>query len=1309
MKNKILFTLLLLSSFVTYSQVGIGTPTPNSSSQLEVAATNRGVLIPRINLTSSTDVSTIAGGNVNSLLIFNTATISDIKPGYYYWFDNKWNRIVVSGETAVPAGSVIYNSVNQTFSYIDNSGNSQVIDFSPIVKANETITNQIQNTATGAITYTNEAGNSTTSQVVSANTGNLLKAGTDGGAMLDVAAIPVNPTTVSNASTGNIATVTVNGIASTGAPIVNLNETSLSGTSLTTTVNGVSSTALDLSPILASGTTNTLGLVGNTLTSNVNGISSTSNAVSGLSNASTGNTATVTVNGITSTGAPIVNLNETSLTGTSLTTTVNGVASTPLDLSPILASGTTNTLDLAGNILTSNVNGVSSTSDAVSGVSNASTGNTATVTVNGITSTGAPIVNLNETSLSGTILTTTVNGVASTALDLAPAISASQTVTNLVQTASTGVITYTNESGTNQTANVTSTNAGNILTVGTDGGSLFTPASLSDATSVSNSSTVNTATVTVNGKTSTGAPIVNLNETSLSGTSLTTIVNGVSSTALDLSPILASGTTNALSLVGNTLTSNVNGVSSTSNAVSGVSNSSTGNTATVTVNGITSTGAPIVNLNETALSGTSLTTTVNGVSSTALDLAPAISASQTVTNLVQTASNGVITYTNESGANQTANVISTNAGNILTVGTDGGSLFTPTSLADATSVSNSSTGNTATVTVNGKTSTGALIVNLNETSLSGTSLTTSVNGVASTALDLAPAISASQTVTDLVQTASTGVITYTNESGANQTANVTSTNTDNILTVGTDGGSLLTSTSLADATSVSNSSTGNTATVTVNGKTSTGAPIVNSNTLTAANGNLVSTVNGVATTPEVSVLIAANNGLTATNGNVQLDGSLIKPTIIATDATNTLAISGLQPSAATTDLIVVADNTGVLKTKTLASLNANNWNLLGNAGTDPLTNFLGTTDNVPLHFRINNTNAGKITNDTFTTALGYNTLSPTATGVYNTTIGTNTLNKLTSGSYNTVFGVSSAENLTTGSNNTALGINSLQNNISGNYNVGVGANAFQAVNSGNGNVGLGNSVGFLRTGNQNIAIGFSADDLGTTGSNNLVIGVGNNTSSPTVSNEMNIANTLFATSINGAIGTGSVGIAVQAPTATLDVNGNARVRDLPAGLATDDIVTTDADGNLRTITPSVLVPVTTVSNTSSVNALSTTVNGVKGNDVNIINSNTLTAPNGNLVSTVNGVATTPEIPVLIAANNGLTAINGNVQLDGSLIKPTAIATDATNTLAISGLQSSASGTDLIVVADNTGVLKTKTLASLNANNWNLMGNAGTDP
>lgn len=117
------------------------------------------------------------------------------------------------------------------------------------------------------------------------------------------------------------------------------------------------------------------------------------------------------------------------------------------------------------------------------------------------------------------------------------------------------------------------------------------------------------------------------------------------------------------------------------------------------------------------------------------------------------------------------------------------------------------------------------------------------------------------------------------------------------------------------------------------------------------------------------------------------------------------------------------------------------------------------------------------------------------------------------------------------------------------------------------------------------------------------------------------------------------------------------------------------------------MPAATVSNTSAGNLLNTTVNGVTGPNVTIINSNTLTAVDGNLVSTVNGVASTAAVPVLIAADNGLTTASGKVQLGGSLTQPTTITTDTANTLALKGLQQGTPSGELLTVEPTTGVVK----------------------
>ncbi|MEJ4087681.1 hypothetical protein [Galbibacter orientalis] len=166
--KKLLLFLALTIGYFSYSQVGIGNTYPNSSSQLDVEAQDKGLLIPRLALKSTTDSSTIVNGNVNSLLVFNTATTTDLIPGYYYWYVDKWLRILntndVNGTGGLPDNIVIYNPLEETFNYIDNEGNLQNISFEDIVKANETVT-VLKDNGDGTYTHTSEDGTVTTIQV----------------------------------------------------------------------------------------------------------------------------------------------------------------------------------------------------------------------------------------------------------------------------------------------------------------------------------------------------------------------------------------------------------------------------------------------------------------------------------------------------------------------------------------------------------------------------------------------------------------------------------------------------------------------------------------------------------------------------------------------------------------------------------------------------------------------------------------------------------------------------------------------------------------------------------------------------------------------------------------------------------------------------------------------------------------------------------------------------------------------------------------------------------------------------------------
>ncbi|WP_198659567.1 hypothetical protein [Nubsella zeaxanthinifaciens] len=100
---------------------------------------------------------------------------------------------------------------------------------------------------------------------------------------------------------------------------------------------------------------------------------------------------------------------------------------------------------------------------------------------------------------------------------------------------------------------------------------------------------------------------------------------------------------------------------------------------------------------------------------------------------------------------------------------------------------------------------------------------------------------------------------------------------------------------------------------------------------------------------------------------------------------------------------------------------------------------------------------------------------------------------------------------------------------------------------------------------------------------------------------------------------GNIGIGTNLPQTKLHVNGQLRLQGLNLDTTNIDVLTTDANGDVYRRTLSSLLSTTTVSNTSSVNSLSTTVNGITGAGVNIINSNSLTVASNKFTSTVNGI------------------------------------------------------------------------------------------
>lgn len=100
---------ILNSVIAQTGNVGIGTASPDGTSKLDITATDKGMLIPRVALSAANAASPItrADGSAAAtgdlavpLLVYNTATsgtgVNRVTPGYYYWNGTIWVQIQAS-------------------------------------------------------------------------------------------------------------------------------------------------------------------------------------------------------------------------------------------------------------------------------------------------------------------------------------------------------------------------------------------------------------------------------------------------------------------------------------------------------------------------------------------------------------------------------------------------------------------------------------------------------------------------------------------------------------------------------------------------------------------------------------------------------------------------------------------------------------------------------------------------------------------------------------------------------------------------------------------------------------------------------------------------------------------------------------------------------------------------------------------------------------------------------------------------------------------------------------------------------------
>src|SRR5690554_5420245 len=108
----VLAAVLALSAQQANAQQGFGTDKPSKASVVEMTSGSKGLLIPRVALTSLDSFAPVSGeaptdvDKTDALLVYNTVTAgtapNDVTPGYYYWTTDgtsgKWNRIATGAD-----------------------------------------------------------------------------------------------------------------------------------------------------------------------------------------------------------------------------------------------------------------------------------------------------------------------------------------------------------------------------------------------------------------------------------------------------------------------------------------------------------------------------------------------------------------------------------------------------------------------------------------------------------------------------------------------------------------------------------------------------------------------------------------------------------------------------------------------------------------------------------------------------------------------------------------------------------------------------------------------------------------------------------------------------------------------------------------------------------------------------------------------------------------------------------------------------------------------------------------------------------
>ncbi|PQB03732.1 hypothetical protein [Aureitalea marina] len=105
------------------AQVGINTTTPADGAMLDITANDKGILIPKVALTSRAVSAPVTPEPVVGVLVFNTDTAgtapNDVEPGFYWWDGVQWVALEALDE----------NDLDDKWDILGNTGTDQDVNY----------------------------------------------------------------------------------------------------------------------------------------------------------------------------------------------------------------------------------------------------------------------------------------------------------------------------------------------------------------------------------------------------------------------------------------------------------------------------------------------------------------------------------------------------------------------------------------------------------------------------------------------------------------------------------------------------------------------------------------------------------------------------------------------------------------------------------------------------------------------------------------------------------------------------------------------------------------------------------------------------------------------------------------------------------------------------------------------------------------------------------------------------------------------------------------------------------------------------